>query len=52
MDFGLSQGERHIIANVFVQKDAPQLLLGTDVQPQLGFSLVMEQPDEQWNWKS
>ena len=46
MDLGLSQGEKHIIANVFVQKDAPhQLLLGTDVQPQLGFSLVMEQPD-------
>ena len=46
VDLGLSQGERHITANVFVEKGAPhQLLLRTDVQPQLGFSLVMEQPD-------
>ena len=33
-------------ANVFVQKGAPnKLLLGTDVQPQLGFSLVVTEKD-------
>ena len=40
----LSQGGHRVEAVVFVQKDAPnELLLGTDVQPQLGFSLVMKQ---------
>ena len=40
----LSHGGCRVEAVVFVQKDAPnELLRGTDVQPQLGFSLVMKQ---------
>ena len=39
----LSQGERNLDAVVLVQKDAPHsLLLGTDLQAQLGFSLFSE----------
>ena len=39
----LTQGEHQIEAMVLVQKGAPNnLLLGSDVQPQLGFSLAME----------
>ena len=42
----LSRGGRQVRANVFVQKDAPNsLLLGTDVQPYLGFSLIVEGVD-------
>ena len=39
----LLQGNRKMDAVVLVQKGAPNdVLLGTDVQPQLGFSLLME----------
>ena len=39
----LSQGERQTDAVVLVQKDAPHdVLLGTDLQAQLGFSLMLE----------
>ena len=42
----LSKGDRRAKANVFVQKDAPnELLLGTDVQPLLGFSLMVAGKD-------
>ena len=38
----LSQGDREVQAVVLVQKDAPNdLLLGTDLQPQLGFTLSL-----------
>ena len=39
----LSLGDRALDTTVLVQKGAPnQLLLGTDVQPKLGFALVVE----------
>ena len=42
----LSQGNRHVNARVFVQKNAPnELLIGTDVQACLGFSLNVTRED-------
>ena len=38
----LSQGSDQVGAVVLVQKDAPNdLLIGTDIQPLLGFTLIM-----------
>ena len=45
VQFKFSQGEERERAIVLVQKDAPhQVLLGTDLQPQLGISLVIAKP--------
>ena len=45
VQFNFSQGEERERAIVLVQKDAPhQVLLGTDLQPQLGISLVIAKP--------
>lgn len=42
VDVTLSQENQHVDAMVFVQKDAPkELLLGTDAQPNFGFSLII-----------
>ena len=42
IELTLSQGDREVQAVVLVQKDAPNdLLLGTDSQPQLGFTLSL-----------
>ena len=42
IELTLSQGDRQVQAVVLVQKDAPNdLLLGTDLQPRLGFTLSM-----------
>lgn len=39
----LSRGNQKLVSTVLVRKDAPNdLLVGTDVQPQLGFSLIVK----------
>ena len=46
IELSLTQGGRCVDAVVLIQKDAPNnLLLGTDVQPRLGFCLVMKNAD-------
>ena len=46
VEFTLSRGDRQLTSTVLVRKDAPNdLLVGTDVQPKLGFSLVTKDDD-------
>ena len=46
IELSLSQGDREITKMVLVRKDAPNdLLMGTDIQPELGFSLVVTDTD-------
>ena len=46
VELTLSRGQYQLITTILVRKDAPNnLLLGTDVQPQLGFSLGTKDAD-------
>ena len=46
VELNLSRGQYQLITTILVRKDAPNdLLLGTDVQPQLGFSLGTQDAD-------
>ena len=46
IDLSLSRGDRQVNSVVLVRKGVPnELLVGTDVQPQLGLSLVAEDSD-------
>ena len=46
VELSLSRGDRETKRTVLVRKDAPNdLLIGTDVQPELGFSLVVTDPN-------
>ena len=46
IELTLSRGQYQLITTILVRKDAPNdLLLGTDVQPQLGFSLGTKDAD-------
>ena len=48
IDLTLSQEARKAETSALVRKDAPnELLIGTDVQPRLGFSLVVKGVDGQ-----
>ena len=50
----LSQGEYKILAMVLIQKNAPNgLLLGTDLQPALGFRFTMRNQEvkKQFSWE-
>ena len=46
IEFSISVGDKQVKSVVLVKKDSPNnLLIGTDVQPKLGFSVVVTSPD-------
>ena len=46
IQLSLSQGDQQIKTIVLMKKDAPNnLFIGTDVQPKLGFALVIKKPN-------